>query len=185
MIGNFVTRVTVPNSAFDTRFGVCDIANNKSGTKEAGRADMSTVAAKFATVGTRFQVGAAACAIAGAAVLTPAVAAQADIVALPVPAAPAFSDVLASPVITDFMAAPALGAGTAAEQGWWWFWGPGPGEDGPTTFFEFTPLALIPNWIKPLYSWFTQNIDFSTCVFGITLSIGPYGTTKLGYSTGC
>ncbi|WP_369803780.1 hypothetical protein [Mycobacterium sp. NAZ190054] len=130
-------------------------------------------------------MGAAACAIAGAAVLTPAVAAQADVLSMPAPAAPALTEFMQSPVVSNLMAAPALGAGTLAEQGWWWFHGPGPGEDGPTTFFEFTPLALIPNWFKPLYSWFTQSINFSTCIFGITLSIGPYGTTKLGYSTGC
>ncbi|CAN3127736.1 hypothetical protein ACNUDN_07485 [Mycobacterium sp. smrl_JER01] len=146
---------------------------------------MSAVATRLSTVGTKFQVSAAACAIAGAAVLTPAVAAQADIVGLPAPAAPAMSDVMASGMTASgFMAAPLLGAGAIPEQ-WWWFHGPGPGEDGPTTFFEFTPLALIPSWIKPLYSWFTQNINFSTCIFGITLSIGPYGTTKLGYSRGC
>lgn len=136
---------------------------------------MSTAAAVFSTVGTKVQVGAVACAIAGAAVLTPAVAAQADIVTLPAPSAP---------MISEIMAAPALGAAGVPEQ-WWWFHGPGPGEDGPTTFFTFTPLALIPNWIRPLYSWFTQSLNFSTCIFGITLSIGPYGTTKLGYSRGC
>lgn len=146
---------------------------------------MSTVAAKSATVGTKFQTGAAACAIAGAAVLTPAVAAQADIVAVPVPAGPAFFDFVASPVVTDFMASPVLGSASYATEAGWWFWGPGPGDDGPTTFFEFQPINLVPAFLRPLYSWWTSVWDFSTCAFGITFSIGPYGTTRLGYSRGC
>ena len=33
-----------------------------------------------------------------------------------------------------------------------------PGHE--TTVFTFTPLALVPGFLRPLFSWFTQNLNF-------------------------
>lgn len=139
---------------------------------------MSTVAEKFSALGTRVQVGTAAVALAGAAAFTPALAAQADI-AVPAPAAPAMSE------INNLAAAPVLGSVAFAEQaGWIWF-GPARDDAPPkTTFFEFKPLVLVPGFLQPFFGW-TKNLNFQACIFGLTVSIGPYATISASVSRGC
>lgn len=136
-------------------------------------------AARIASIGTKVQVGAAACALAAATALTPAVAANADIAALPAPAAPALTN------INNIAAAPMVNTFTFAEQaGWIWF---GPArDDAPEkhTFIEFTPLVLVPNFLKPLFGW-ARNVNFQACIFGLSITIGPYFTTKVAISRGC
>lgn len=136
---------------------------------------MSTVTAKLSTVGTKLQVGAAACAVAKAAVLTPAVAAQADLT-LPAPTAPAWSEIAAAPVLTSV---------GIAEQGSWFWFGPTK-DDGPTytPIVEFFPIALVPNFLKPFFSWF-EEINFTVCFLGLNARIGPYGALSVGFSRGC
>lgn len=53
------------------------------------------------------------------------------------------------------------------------------------TILEFTPLSLVPGFLKPAYSWFTKKWDLEICVFGATVTLGPYGTTKLSVGRGC
>ncbi|EJZ11322.1 hypothetical protein MVAC_06197 [Mycolicibacterium vaccae ATCC 25954] len=129
----------------------------------------------MSSAGTKVQVGAAACAIATAAILTPAVAAQADI-SLPVPAAPA---------ITDIAAAPLINSVSFAEQGSWIWFGP-TRDDGPTytPVVSFYPLALVPGFLQPLFGWFA-DINFTACFLGLNARIGPYGTLSVGFSRGC
>ncbi|MGE0219048.1 hypothetical protein [Mycolicibacterium sp.] len=139
---------------------------------------MATVAAKLSNVGTKIQVGTAACAVAAAAALTPAVIANAD-VAIPAPTAPALTE------INNIAAAPMINSLHFAEQGGWLWFGPARPDAPPkTTFLEFTPLALVPNFLKPFFGW-TKNLNFQACVFGLSLTIGPYGTTKVAVSRGC
>ncbi|CAN3127740.1 hypothetical protein ACNUDN_07505 [Mycobacterium sp. smrl_JER01] len=140
---------------------------------------MATVAAKFSNVSTRFQVATAATAVAAAAALTPAVAANADI-ALPMPTAPAMTE------LANIAAAPALGAaGIAQQAGWVWF-GPADREGAPsrTTILEFNTAALIPGFIKRWFGWLGQ-LNFQACLFGVSAVIGPYGNFKVTVSRGC
>ncbi|WP_460355151.1 hypothetical protein [Mycobacterium sp. ZZG] len=136
---------------------------------------MSAIAEKLSNAGTRFQVGTAACAVAAAAVLTPAVAAQADIT-VPVPAAPAMSDIVTAPMISS--------VGIVEQGSWIWFGRTK--DDGPayTSVASFSPLALVPGFLQPLFSWFA-NINFTACFLGLNARIGPYGTLSVGFSRGC
>lgn len=66
------------------------------------------------------------------------------------------------------------------------FWWLGPANDHPrSTILEFTPMSLVPGFLKPLYGWFTQKWDVELCVFGLTGTLGPYGTVKLSVGRGC
>lgn len=66
------------------------------------------------------------------------------------------------------------------------FWWLGPANDHPRSeILVFTPLSLVPGFLKPAYSWFTQNWDVELCVFGLTGTLGPYGTTTLSVGRGC
>ncbi|GAA2533804.1 hypothetical protein [Mycolicibacterium diernhoferi] len=65
----------------------------------------------------------------------------------------------------------------------WWL---GRANDKPrSTILEFTPMSLVPGFLKPLYGWFTAKWDLEVCVFGLTATLGPYGTTKLSVGRGC
>jgi hypothetical protein len=65
-----------------------------------------------------------------------------------------------------------------------WFGAPNPNAPEFTTVFTFTPLTLLPGFIRPLFSWF-EDINYSACVAGFTLHVGPYGTVSGGYSRHC
>jgi hypothetical protein len=67
----------------------------------------------------------------------------------------------------------------------WWFGAPNPNPPLPfTEVFTFQPLNLLPQFLRPLFSWF-QDINYEACIAGFTLHIGPYGTISGGYSRGC
>lgn len=67
----------------------------------------------------------------------------------------------------------------AAPPSWIWF-GPQVGWESPvTTFFEFTPLVLLPQFIQPMFTWVNQ-FDFESNIFGMTVSVGPFGGVTLG-----
>ncbi len=139
---------------------------------------MATVAARMSKVSTKFQVATAATAVAAAAALTPAVAANADI-ALPAPTAPAMSE------LANIAAAPVLGAASIAQQGGWvWFGPPRPGAPEKTTILDFNTAALIPGFIKRWFGWLGQ-LNFDACIFGVTVSLGPYFSVKASISRGC
>jgi hypothetical protein len=137
---------------------------------------MATVAAKLSNVATRFQVGTATLAIAATTVITPAVIAQ----AAPelIPTAPAVSQIFSESPMTIF------GSAGIAEADWIYFGPAKPNGPTKTNVFTFSPLALIPGFLQPLFGWF-KNINFQACVFGITLQLGPYGVFSGSYSRGC
>ncbi|MBB5164308.1 hypothetical protein HNP02_004277 [Mycobacterium sp. AZCC_0083] len=143
---------------------------------------------------TRIQTGTAACVIAAAAVLTPAAVANAK-PAAPIPMVGIGStvcdpsDSVDCATVSPFASSSAslvLGpAPNILQNGLWWFGTPNPTPPTQTTVFQFYPLALIPGFLRPLYSWFTQNLNFEACVLGVTLRIGPYGTVSGSYGSGC
>ena len=46
-------------------------------------------------------------------------------------------------------------------------------------------MSLVPGFLKPLYGWFTAARDLEVCVFGLTATLGPYGTTTVSVGRGC
>ncbi|MUL76173.1 hypothetical protein FZI94_08905 [Mycobacterium sp. CBMA226] len=128
----------------------------------------------------KLKAGAAACAVAGAAVLTPAMA-QADISA-PAPLAPI------THVLDNVAQAPHFLADATWWQNdpWWWF-GPGsnPSPGAPILVGTFTPLTLVPAFLQPIYKQLTANINFSVCFLGAGAKIGPYGTITVSLTRGC
>jgi hypothetical protein len=165
---------------------------------------VTTVAAKFSGTTTKFNAGAAALAITAAAVLTPPVVANAE------PAVQThFAQALGSAAAVDdelwfqengpsastsaAAATPAAGVTSAPsfnsifQNRLIWI---GPSNPNPpagtTTVFEFRPLALVPGFLRPLYRWFTQRLDFQLCVAGASVKVGPYGTVSGSVSSsGC
>lgn len=137
---------------------------------------MSTTLAKMSNVSTKFQVATAAVAVAAVATLTPAVMAQADSMS-PAPLAP----------ITEISTSPYFAAGSLAEELPWWLLRDSPSATAerraPTVIFSFSPLALIPSFIEPLYRYLTRNLNFSVCLGGLGVRVGPYGTTTV--TRGC
>lgn len=133
---------------------------------------MSAIATRLSSATTKFQVGVAACAVAAAATLTPAIAAQADI-ATPAPLAP----------VTQVL-------DNIAQDNWlqndlWWIGTPNPNPPAQTTVFTFTPLSMIPGFLKPIYESVTGGLNFQVCLLGASAKIGPYGTLTVSYGRGC
>ncbi|WP_137145423.1 hypothetical protein [Mycolicibacterium sp. CR10] len=146
---------------------------------------MSTVAAKFTNVGTKFQVGTAACAIAAAAALAPVAANAAPTVE--VPAAPA-------QVVGNFAQAPGdftwffqvtsvqLAASFTRTATFW--------TDSAIARYE----AALANKPTSIFASFWQSritalnvqraaygkLSFSVCRDGQGISAGPYGTVTRG-----
>ncbi|MCV7252982.1 hypothetical protein [Mycolicibacterium fluoranthenivorans] len=133
---------------------------------------MSAIATRFSNATTKFQVGVATCAVAAAATLTPAIAAQADI-ATPAPLAPV------TQVIDNI-----------AQDNWlqnqlWWIGTANPNPPAQTTVLVFTPLSLIPGFLKPIYKSITGGLNFQVCLLGASAKIGPYGTLTVSFGRGC
>ena len=133
---------------------------------------MSAIATRFSNATTKFQVGVATCAVAAAATLTPAIAAQADI-ATPAPLAPV------TQVIDNI-----------AQDNWlqnqlWWIGTANPNPPAQTTVLVFTPLSLIPGFLKPIYKSITGGLNFQVCLLGASSKIGPYGTLTVSFGRGC
>ena len=139
-------------------------------------------------IGRRLQTASAAIAIAAAAVLTSTAVAHAQ-PAAPAPLAGVGSSLCAPVGPLDCVAlnsvSPLNPASIIYQNPLWWFGSPNPTPPAQTTVFQFYPLALVPGFLRPLYGWFTQNINFEACIGGLTLLIGPYGATTGSYSRGC
>lgn len=41
---------------------------------------------------------------------------------------------------------------------------------------QFQPLSLAPGSLKPVYAWFTENLNFNANIFSASLQVGPCGT---------
>ncbi len=141
---------------------------------------MSVLAMHVSNTKAKLQAGTAACAVAGAAILTPAMA-QADISA-PAPLAP----------ITQVLDNVAQAPHFLAEATWWqndpWWWvgtGPNPSTPAPILVGTFTPLSIIPGFLQEPWKRLTQNINLSVCFFGAGAKIGPYGTITVSLTRGC
>lgn len=147
---------------------------------------MSGVASRFSDAKTKFQVGAAAAAVVTAAALTPVAAGAYP--TMPSPLAPVSnlvsSDIALSPVFGNI-------AETFGPDWGGWLWvghnRPGPPGEGPAyaDVLVFTPLSLIPGFLKPLYKALTGWVDFQVCAFGVSLRVGPYLRTSLTIGKGC
>ena len=149
---------------------------------------MSSVASKFSDARTKFQVGAAACVMATAAALTPVAAGAYP--NMPAPLAPVSnligSDIALAPFIHNDINAEDL----TNPLPWGWIWigqNRNEGNGGPASdeVFAFTPLALIPGFLKPLYKTLTGWVDFQVCAFGVSLRVGPYLRTSVSVGRGC
>ena len=161
-------------------------------------------------IATKLQTGTAACVIAVAATLTPAVVAQADPGA-PIPLASlggaagggaALCDPVGSPTCTantvtippsfnapTTFAGPSASAslipsGTIWQNNLWWIGTPNPNPPPQTVIFTWYPLNLLPAFIRPLFGWF-YDLNYQACVGGITIRIGPYGAVTTSYGNGC
>ena len=145
---------------------------------------MASIASKFSEASTKFQVGVATCAVASAAAFAPVVA-QAAPMEIPSPLAPVSAllsaDIALAPFIHQDLADDA-----SLEWGWLWL---GSNRDPALTdsqdVLAFTPLSLIPGFLKPIYKALTGWINFQFCAFGVSLRIGPYGRTSVTVGKGC
>ena len=150
----------------------------------------------------KINIGIAAGAMAAAATLTPVTAAHAQ-PAAPVPAGVVGGQigqaddtdcvtVSGTPCATSF-APSAVGATSTPgsivrsifQNDLWWVGKANPNPPERSTILTFTPLSLVPGFLKPAYSWFTQNLNFEACFLGASVKVGPYGTTSLSVGRGC
>lgn len=134
---------------------------------------MNTISTHF----TKFQVGAAACAVAAAATLTPAVIAEAR------------PDLVPITPVSELIGSPSLSP-VNADGPWWWV-GSSPNKAANAsslaplavtgeTIFEFSPLALVPGFLQPIAKAVLGLIpQFSICLAGLGVKVGPYGTVKV------
>src|SRR5690242_12357179 len=128
---------------------------------------------------TRLKVAAAASALATAAVLTPAIAAEAQ--PLTMPSLPAL------PLSGAFGTDPILGPITLSTESPWWWIGNSPNPNpalvsfaplaaSGTTILDFQPLLLIPGFLQPVAGAVLSLIpQFNVCVAGLGASVGSYG----------
>lgn len=145
---------------------------------------MSSVASRFSDAKAKFQVGAAACAVMTAAALTPVVAEATP--SIPSPLAP-----ISNMIGSDIALTPAFGniPETFGPDwgGWLWIGHNRHHPPGPeyADVLVFTPLSLIPGFLKPLYKALTGWVDFQVCAFGVSLRVGPYLRTSVTVGKGC
>jgi hypothetical protein len=153
----------------------------------------------MSAIARKINIGVATCAMAAAATLTPVTVAHAQPAAAPISVlggtAGALSDpdcetVASTPCATSFAGATALPTPggivrSIFQNDLWWIGQANPNAPTRSPILVFTPLTLVPGFLKPLYGWFTQNLNFEACLFGATLTIGAYGKTTLSVGRGC
>lgn len=71
------------------------------------------------------------------------------------------------------------------QNDFWWLGRANPNAPPRSEILVFTPLSLVPGFLKPAFSWFTQKWDVEICIFGLTATLGPYATTTLSVGRGC
>ena len=151
----------------------------------------------------KLSIGVATCAMAAAATLTPIPLAQALPVPAPVSALGGGAGQLdnddcvtitGAPCSSAFISAAAIGPSASSpgsivrsifQNDLWWIGQANPNPPARSDILVFTPLSLVPGFLKPAYSWFTQNLNFEACFLGATVTVGPYGTTSLSIGRGC
>ena len=151
----------------------------------------------LSNIGTKFQVGAAACAMAGAAVLTPGAVASASPIA-PMPTAGLGSsinceDVDSDTCLADFAAASASGSANATAEGpfrnnlIWIGEIPDPAPEN-IAVFEYNIIPLFSPAIQAAaYAWWAEVIPngINACLLGATAKIDSYSTLTVGFTKGC
>lgn len=149
----------------------------------------------------KLNMGAAACAIAAAATLTatPVAQAQPTVASAPTSAVGGQVGQLSEPECVTVTGAPCAAAVVSAaavpspgdfvrgifQNELWWIGPANPNPPAQATILQFTPMSLIPGFLKPVYGWFTQNLNFEACFLGASVKVGPYGTTTLSVGRGC
>ena len=160
----------------------------------------------MSTLVNKFRLSTAACAVAAAATLTPAVIANADTAA---PLSP-----LSTSPLSDALGGSALGSVNL----WWlgnhsnsaansvvsssavpnqgplyqifhnklvWVGTPNPAPPADTRpLFEVQPLNLLPGFLRPFLGWF-ESLNAQACVAGFSVKIGPYGTVSATVGRHC
>ena len=149
---------------------------------------MSGVASRFSDAKTKLQVGAAACAVVTAAALTPVAAGAYP--TMPSPLAPISNLVSSDIALAPFIHQDIDETVDNNPLDWGWVWignNRGPDNGGPAyeDVLVFTPLSLIPGFLKPLYKALTGWVDFQVCAFGVSLRIGPYLRSSVTVGHGC
>lgn len=147
----------------------------------------------------KIKLGVATGALAAAATLTPINVAQAQPAPAPTSALGAqIGSAQCVPTATDPCTA-ALPTASAALQSatpggivrsifqndLWWVGQANPNPPARSNIFVFTPMSLVPGFLKPVYGWFTQNLNFEVCLLGGSVKVGPYGTTTVSVGRGC
>ena len=156
----------------------------------------------MSTLAKKFSVGTAACVIAAAAALTPATVAHAD-PAMPrttidqADSAPMSGGFSVIPQLCDPASSNCAASGSNAQSSlsvggdstiWqnplWWFGTPNPNPPPQFAVLTFYPLALLPGFTRPFFSWF-ENLNFEVCIGGLGVRVGPYGAVSGSIGRGC
>lgn len=150
------------------------------------------------SVAHKYQLRAAAVGLAAAMTFTPTAIASADTVsAHELPAAPAYQTIDIAPQTPGHIAMNPLPTAT-----WWWWTGPTSPEEEeaqaqadasaaaaeagePRVIFDVQLINLVPRFLRPLFGWFTRNLDFGICVGGLSVRLGPYGRITGSVGSSC
>lgn len=151
----------------------------------------------FTDIDKQFQVGAAACAIAGAAVLMPgAVANASPMASMPTAGLGSSADALCDEGDADSCESPfaiASASANAAAEGplqnnlIWFGEIPDPAPEN-IAVFEFNIIPLFSPAIQAAaYSWWAEVIPngVNACILGATAKIDAYSTLTVGFTKGC
>lgn len=146
----------------------------------------------------KIKVGFAAGAMAAAATLTPVTVAQADTAAI---AVSSVGSQIGAAQCVPTVGSPCAPLPTASVQAadatpgsiiqsifqndLWWIGPANPNPPARSDILVFTPMSMIPGFLKPVYGWFTQNLNFEVCLLGGSIKVGPYGTTTVSVGRGC
>jgi len=157
---------------------------------------MSTVAKKLSSFSTKFQVGAAAFALAGAAALMPGAVANAA-PAAPMPMASLGSALGECEPGEDYCVNPLAGAGSGASASataepafcnTLACFGAGLTNADNIVVVEWNMIPLLPDALQPLFYGFWEDVipdGFTACLFGNTAKINSYSTVTVGFTKNC
>lgn len=155
----------------------------------------------MSAIARKINVGIAAGVISAAATLSPVAVASADIAAAPISSLSSrIGAAQCEPTATTACAPVGLPSAAAVsgalptpggvvrsifQNDLWWIGQANPNPPDRAEVLVFTPMSLVPGFLKPVYGWFTQNLNFEICVLGGSVKVGPYGTTTVSVGRGC
>lgn len=152
----------------------------------------------LSTIGTKCYMGAAACAMAGAAVLAPGVAAASPVAPMPIAGLGSSTSALCEDVESDQCLSPVATAGAggsanATAEGpfrnnlIWIGEIPDPAPEN-IAVFEYNIIPLFsPEIQAAAYAWWDEVIPngINACLLGATAKIDSYSTLTVGFTKGC